>query len=123
MHSLWKPNQIGIEINYELGYSAVEIDESKILSSGNLIYWMFGLIDRNTKEARIRCVLNDRTKEKLLPIIKEYVHTNIDDVDLEQNENADDYGNRINPEDYTIKTRIFSDSFRTYQVSDFKTMG
>ena len=76
---------------HELGYSAVEIDESKILSSGNLIYWMFGLIDRNTKEARIRCMLNDLTREKLLPIIKEYVHTNIADVDLEQNENADDH--------------------------------
>ena len=45
-------------------------DESKIISSNNLIYWMFGVIDRNTKEARVRCVLNNRTKIKQLPIIK-----------------------------------------------------
>ena len=69
-------------------------------------------------------MLNDRTKEKLQPIIKYYVHTNIDDVDLEINENAYDNIQPLNPEDYTIKTRIFSsDSFGTYQVSDFDSMG
>ncbi len=75
---------------------------------------MLDLIDRNTKEARIRCVLNNCIKEEILRIIKEYVHTNEADADLEKDENADYFGNRINPEDYTIKTRIFSDSFSTY---------
>ena len=36
---------------------------------------MFGLIDRNTKESRIRWVLKDRTKQKLLPNVKQYVYT------------------------------------------------
>ena len=34
---------------------------------------MFGLIDRNTKEAGICCVLTDRGKNKILPLIKKYV--------------------------------------------------
>ena len=54
---------LAVRINKDLGYANVEIDESKIISSGNEIYWMFGLIDRNTKEERIQCVLKDRTKQ------------------------------------------------------------
>ena len=68
-------NLLGIKINPDLGYSSVEIDESKIISSGNLIFWMFGIIDKNTKEARVRCVLNNRTKEKLLILVEKYVYT------------------------------------------------
>jgi len=44
---------LAIKINKDLGYAGVEIDESKIISLGNKIYWMFCLIDRNTKEAII----------------------------------------------------------------------
>ena len=68
-----------LEINPELGYPSVEIDECKIISSGNEIFWMFGLIDRQTKDARIRRILNNLTKERLLPIVKEYINTNVDD--------------------------------------------
>ena len=53
---------LGIEINNKLGYSYKEIDESKIISHSNEIFWMFGSIDRNTKQARVRCVLSDRIK-------------------------------------------------------------
>ena len=70
MHKIWEKELLGIEINPEFGYPAVEIDESKIISSGEEIYWMFGAIDRNTKDARIWCVLKDRTKARLLPLIK-----------------------------------------------------
>lgn len=59
-----------------------EIEESKILSSSNLIYWTLGIVDRNTKEARVRCVLNDLRKDKSLPIINEYVNSNNDKVDF-----------------------------------------
>ena len=43
---------------------------------------MFGIVYRDTKEARVRCVLNNSTKENLLPIVKN---------------NDDD--NHINPEE------------------------
>ena len=42
---------------------------------------MFGLICRATKEARIFYVLNNRTKQKLLPIIQKNVVTNEDEND------------------------------------------
>ena len=59
----WKKDLLTLEINPELGYPSLEIDESKIISSVNEIFWMFGLIDRQMNEAQIRCVLNNRTKE------------------------------------------------------------
>lgn len=49
---------------------------------GNIIYWIFDLVDPNTKKERTRCLLNDHTKDKLLPIIKEYMNSNNDDDDL-----------------------------------------
>ena len=36
---------------------------------------MFGMIDRADKEARVFCVMNNRKKENLLPIIKENIYT------------------------------------------------
>ena len=53
MHAIWEINLLRIEINPELVYPTVEIDESKIISSGNEIYWIFGIIDCNTKEAKV----------------------------------------------------------------------
>jgi len=47
MHTEWEKNFFGTKINPKLGYSSVEIDESKIISSGNLIFWIFGIINRN----------------------------------------------------------------------------
>ena len=70
IHKIWNKSFLGVEINTSLCYSSVEIDESKIISSDDEIYWIFGLVDRQTKEARIRCILNNRTKQKLLPIVK-----------------------------------------------------
>ena len=67
MHSYWDKNLLGLEINMDLGYPSVEIDESKIISSGYEIYWMFSIIDRTTKEARVRCVLTNRSN-------KDYYH-------------------------------------------------
>ena len=59
MHPEQKKNFLGIEINQNLGYSLIEIDKSKIISSGNLNFWMFEIIDRNTKKAHVRRVLNN----------------------------------------------------------------
>ena len=36
--------------------------KSKIISNSGDIYLMFGINDRKIKDARIRCVLNNRTK-------------------------------------------------------------
>ena len=72
---------------------------------GNIIYWIFDLVDPNTKKERTRCLLNDHTKDKLLPIIKEYMNSNNDDDDLVLE--AKDNDNRLNQEEYTAKTRIF----------------
>ena len=36
---------------------------------------MFGMIDRDDKEARIFCIMNNRTNENLLPIIKLNIYT------------------------------------------------
>ena len=55
------------------GVPRVEIDESEIIGNQNKILWMFGMIDRADKEARVFCIMNNRTKENLLPIIKENI--------------------------------------------------
>ena len=74
MHKSWKDNWLGIE-PYENGKSYCEIDESKIISYNGEVRWMFGIYDRGTKEVRIFFVDNNRTKETLLPIIKENIYT------------------------------------------------
>ena len=50
---------LGLEINIDLGNTSIEI-----ISSGHEIYWILYIIDRNTKEARSTCALNDKTKER-----------------------------------------------------------
>ena len=37
---------------------------------------MFGMIDRVNKECRVYCVLNDRTANNLMKLIKENIATN-----------------------------------------------
>lgn len=89
----------------------MEIDESKIISSGNLTFWMFRVINRNTKPARVGGVLNNTTKEKLLSLVEKYVYTN--DINEE--------GNDL--EELSLKTHVFSDYFSSYRVSDFNEFG
>ena len=50
---------------------------------------MLGVIDRITKEARVFSVLNNRTKHKLLPIIKNNVASN-NNFDENENDLAED---------------------------------
>ena len=89
----------------ENGVPRIEIDESEIIGNQNNIIWMLGLIDHADKEARAFCVLNNRTKENLLPIIERNVLTN-------------DTDNNLN-----LKTRIYSDSYASYQPNDFEERG
>ena len=58
------------------GYPAFEIDESEIIGSNEVIYWIFGIIDMICKESRVFCVLNDRTSNNLIKLIKENISTN-----------------------------------------------
>lgn len=53
MHKYLEKELLYIEINPYFGYPAVEIDENKIISWDNEIYWMFSAIDSNTKNNRI----------------------------------------------------------------------
>ena len=111
MHYNWSKKLLGEDgILDDNGYISCEIDEREIIGNQNVIYWMFGIIDRGTKEARVFCVLNDRTKENLLPLVKNNIIT-------------DEHNNVGMPEDENVQTRIYSDCFRTYQVNDFKDMG
>ena len=108
MHKSWSTKML-VEDPNEEGYSTIEIDESCIIGNSNVVYWMFGLIQRNTKEARIYCVLNDRTKNNLHSLVKKNVATDNFDNDLSEEESC--------------KTWIYSDCFASYQIDDFRNMG
>ena len=71
---------------------------------------MFGLIERSTKNARVFCVLIDRTKRILLPIIKSNALTN-------------EWEEDTIPENLSTKKRIYSECFNSYQINDFRNMG
>lgn len=47
------PKSLRGEEPNEEGYSSVEIDESKIINNSNIIYWIFGLIERQSKEPSV----------------------------------------------------------------------
>ena len=104
-HNYWKKNLLGLEPAEE-GLPRIEIDESEVIGNSQKILWMFGLIDRSTKEARIFSVMDDRRKEKLLPLIRKNVYTY--DI-IEDNR------------DY--RTRIYSDCYSVYRQDDFNAMG
>ena len=57
MHKVWSNNPLGSE-PAENGVPRIEIDESEIIGNQNNKIWMFGLIDRVDKEARVFCVMN-----------------------------------------------------------------
>ena len=52
MHKKWQNNILGIEPS-DKGVAHIEIDESKIIGNSEKVLWMFGMIDRADKEARI----------------------------------------------------------------------
>ena len=77
MHENWKNNILGYDIS-EGGVPRLEIDESKIIGNQNKVYWMFGIIDRSTKDCRVFCVLDNRSRETLIPLVIKNVFTNND---------------------------------------------
>ena len=109
MHKIWKNNMMGDNIT-EKGYPVFEIDESEIIGNNEVIYWMFGIIDRISKESRVFCVLNNRTSNNLIKIIK-------DNISTRENLNMD------LDEDYLENARIYSDCFASYQPNRFRDNG
>ena len=111
MHKMWNQKKMGLEPT-DRGKSYCEIDESKIFNYNNETRWMFGIYDRGTKERRIFFVDNNRTKETILPLIKNNIFTSYQSID-----------NNKDPNDDIYPTRIFSDCFQTYQTKDFNELG
>ena len=103
-HGIWSNSMVGCEPD-DSGKSRIELDKSKIIGNTNIVIWMFGLIDRVDKEARVYCVMNDRTRDTLLNSVKNNVYTTGPNTD----------------EDF--KTGIYSDCFSSYQASDFSALG
>ena len=93
----------------ESGFPIFEIDESEIIGNSEVIYWMFGIIDRISKESRVFCVLNNRSSDNLLKLIK-------DNIATLENQNMD------LEEEYLENARIYSDCFASYQPIDFEKM-
>ena len=100
MHNLWEKNIMGNNLT-ESGFPIFEIDESEIIGNSEVIYWMFGIIDRISKESRVFCVLNNRSSDNLLKLIK-------DNIAMHENQNID------LEEEYLENARIYSDSFASY---------
>ena len=109
MHKIWNYKLMGDNLT-DKWYPVFEIDESELIGNNDVIYWMFGIIDRITKESRVFCVLNDRTANNLMKIIKDNIGTNENqDIDLD--------------EEYLENTRIYSDCFASYQPDTFLENG
>ena len=85
-----------------MGYGSVEIDESEIIGNINEIYWMFGIIEGSTKDDRVYCALNNRTKDRILFIIKNYAITNENEEEKFSKEES-------------INTLAYSDYFQSYR--------
>ena len=90
----------------------IELDESKIVTFDNQVRWMLEFIDRGTKEIWIYYFNNDRTKEKILQIVKNNVYSY--------------HGGIINnndPDENNPATIIYKDYFSIYQELDFNRLG
>ena len=76
-HNKWTHNQLGTEPE-DNGNPRIELDESKIVTFDNQVRWMLGFVDCGIKEVRVYYINNDRTKEKILPIVKKmYIHIKV----------------------------------------------
>ena len=114
-HLEWGKNYLGAEPSTG-GVPRIEIDESKIIGNGNTVYYMFGMIDRADKNCRVFCVMDNHSKEFLLPIIKNNVATV---MDIKNN----NYNSKEELHNKCLSTRIYSDCWGAYQYSDFKNLG
>ena len=110
IHNIWKKNLLGFEPS-EKGVPRIEIDVSKIIGNNENTIWMFGMIDRYDREARVYFVMNNR-KKNLLKLVCDNVYT----VNNSFDENSDNIH-------YALNTRIYSDSFASYQSGPFEEKG
>lgn len=91
-------HKLGIESSDGIfGVPCVELDESLFGHFGSddrveSQLWVFGIYDRGTSEIRIFVVENDRTQEKLIPLIQANVQTQAGSV-----------------------TRVYTDGFLAYR--------
>ena len=106
MHKKWAKTPLGTEPSTN-GVPRIEKDESKIIANSGRILWMFGMINRYDNEAHVYCVMEDRTQNTLLGLVKRNVYT--------INEHLED--------GETFNSRIYSDSFVSYQYNSFKEAG
>ena len=113
MHAIWKKNHLGNDISVG-AVPRLEKDESKLIGNESKVYWMFAIICRETKKCRIFCVCDNRSRESLLPIIKENVDTYND---------LNEYNSLEDIHKYSLCTRIYSDCWSAYQLSDFMDCG
>lgn len=84
----------------------MEIDETELIGNSERILWLFGIIDRGTKDARVFSVMDHRRKENLIPIVVKNVHTEINYID-----------------GIDFRTRVYSDCFSAYREEDFENLG
>ena len=80
MYKYWRNNLIGTEPTND-GKSRIEIDESSFITTNNTTTWLFGLVDRATYEIRIFYVDNNRSRETLLPIVRNNVYTYFNSIE------------------------------------------
>ncbi len=84
MHKIWNKDLMGNNLS-EKGYPVFEIGEIEIIGNSEIIYWIFGIIDRLTKESRVYCILNDRASNNLMKIIQNNIATNEnEDTDMDE---------------------------------------
>ena len=113
MHEKWKNNCLGYDIS-EGGLPRLEIDESKIIGNQNKVYWIFGIIDSSTKDCRVFCFLDNRSRETLFPlVIKNVFIYNY----------LGKFNNKKDIHKYSLPTRIYSDCWAAYDKEDFKNKG
>ena len=68
-HKRWNNDQMELEPNIT-GVSKLEIEESSIIGNANSVLWMFGIIDRVDKNARVWGVMTDRSKQNYYRMLK-----------------------------------------------------
>ena len=115
MHKEWKQVKLASE-PCNGGIPRVEIDESKIIGNSEKVFYMFGIIDRYDNNCRVFCVLDNRSRETLLPIIEQNVETCMDIKNEVYNSNEDLHN-------HCLSTRVYSDCWAAYQFIDFKEKG
>ena len=111
-HEIWRKEPLCYHNDGEI--ARVEIDESKLLGNQNQVYWMFGIIERSTKNCRVFTVLDNRSREVLLPLVINNVYTNND---------LAEYNSREEINLYSLSTRVYSDCWAAYNEIAFKNEG